>query len=274
MSSFEAEELLRDFQRLTHLNVALFDRQFRCVYNLASYAPYCAAIHRSKACLDRCVRSDSHSLEQAKQTRLPQRYLCPYGLWEGIYPILDGEQILGYLFAGPVLVGDKDSLLPALYRLVRDDAPELSEETLSEGAKWLVGVSSETLSSVDRYLSLLATHIAANRLIPSDRQTLGDLIQQHIRKNLAHKITLTDISRRLHCSTVTLTETFRREFGMTIMQYVLEERLKLARQLLGTTALSVGAIAERCGFPDVEYFSRCFKQKEGISPSVWRRTHP
>ena len=126
---------------------------------------------------------------------------------------------------------------------------------------------------MDRLLCLLADHISEHHLIPSDRQTLGHLIRQHIQKNLSHKITLTDISRRFHCSTVTLTETFRREFGMTIMQYVSEERMKLGANLLSSTALSVSEIAERCGFPDVEYFSRCFKQKEGISPSEWRRSH-
>jgi AraC-like DNA-binding protein len=157
--------------------------------------------------------------------------------------------------------------------LVSADAPEVSEDSLIEGSDGLVRINKEELSAIDRYLSLLAEHIGSHHMLRSDRQTLGHLIQQYVKKNLSHKITLTDISRRLHCSTVTLTESFRREFGGTIMQYVLEERMKLARQLLSSTDQSIGIIADRCGFPDVEYFSRCFKQKEGISPSEWRRSH-
>ena len=271
MSQSTAEELLRDFQLLTQMNIALYDEQFRCIYNLANYAPYCSALHRSKRCLDRCIGSDSRALEEARRTRQPQCYTCPYGLWEAIYPILDGEQILGYLFVGPALSAEKEQALPSLYRLAHADGPELSEDALAEGAEGLLCTTEQTLASINRYLALLAEHLGSNRLIPSDRGTLGHLIQQYVRKNLDHKITLTDISRRLHCSTVTLTETFRREFGMTIMQYVLEERMRLARHLLGSTALSIGSVAERCGFPDVEYFSRCFKQKEGCSPSEWRK---
>ena len=127
------------------------------------------------------------------------------------------------------------------------------------------------MEAAENFLSLLASHLSANRLVSSSRQTLGYLIKQYVRKNLKKKITLSDISQRLHCSTVTLTENFRREFDMTIMQYVQEERMKLARELLSNTSLSITDIADRCGFPDVEYFSRCFKKKEGVSPSEWRK---
>lgn len=271
MSRSKAEELLHDFHLLTHLNIALYDEQFRCVCNIADQASYCSAIHKSKLCLDRCIRSDARMLVQAKQTRTPQIYACPYGLWEAIYPILDGEHILGYLFVGPSVFPEHESHRSALYQLVLSDAPELSPSALKEGARALVCHSREEMEAIERYLSILAHHLSTNRLVSSSRQTLGYLIQQYVRKNLKKKITLSDISQRLHCSTVTLTESFRKEFGITIMQYVQEERLKLARELLTDTPLSITDIAERCGFPDVEYFSRCFKKKEGMSPSEWRK---
>lgn len=271
MSQTKAEELLHDFHLLTHLNIALYDEQFRCVCNIADQASYCSAIHKSKFCLDRCIRSDARALVAAKQSRLPQIYACPYGLWEAIYPILDGEHILGYLFVGPAIFPEHAGHLQALYQLVLADAPEISPSALREGARSLVCHSHEEMAAAERFLALLAHHLSANRLVSSSRQTLGYLIKQYVRKNLKKKITLSDISQRLHCSTVTLTEGFRKEFGITIMQYVQEERMKLARELLSGTALSVTDIAERCGFPDVEYFSRCFKKKEGLSPSEWRK---
>ncbi|MBR2353924.1 MAG: helix-turn-helix domain-containing protein [Clostridia bacterium] len=271
MATSKAEELLHDFHLLTHLNIALYDEQFRCVCNIADQASYCSTLHKSKLCLDRCIRSDARMLVQAKQTHLPQIYACPYGLWEAIYPILDGEHILGYLFIGPAIFPEHAGHLQGLYQLVLSDAPEISTAALREGARSLVCHSREEMDAIERLLALLASHLSANRLVSSSRQTLGYLIKQYVRKNLKKKITLSDISQRLHCSTVTLTESFRREFGMTIMQYVQKERMKLARELLLNTSLSVTDIAERCGFPDVEYFSRCFKKMEGISPSEWRK---
>ncbi len=272
MPSSKAEELLHDFHLLTHLNIALYDEQFRCVCNIADQASYCSVIHKSKLCLDRCIRSDARMLVQAKQTRSPQIYSCPYGLWEAIFPILDGDHILGYLFVGPAIYPEHAGHLQGLYGLVLSDAPEISLSALIDGARSLVCHTHEEMDAAERFLSLLASHLSANRLVSSSRQTLGYLIKQYVRKNLKKKITLSDISQRLHCSTVTLTENFRREFGMTIMQYVQEERMKLARELLSSTALSVTDIADRCGFPDVEYFSRCFKKQEGASPSEWRKS--
>ena len=271
MLTSKAEELLHDFHLLTHLNIALYDEQFRCVCNIADQMSYCSTLHKSKLCLERCIRSDARMLVQAKQSRTPQIYTCPYGLWEAIYPILDGDHILGYLFVGPTLFPEHEGHLQGLYSLVLADAPEISPAALREGARSLVCHTHEEMAAIEHFLELLAAHLSANRLVSSSRQTLGYLIKQYVRKNLKKKITLSEISQRLHCSTVTLTENFRREFGMTIMQYVQEERMKLARELLSNTTLSVTDIADRCGFPDVEYFSRCFKKVEGASPSEWRK---
>ena len=48
----------------------------------------------------------------------------------------------------------------------------------------------------------------------------------------AMRITLTDMSWNLHCSTVTLTEHFKKEFGITIMQYVAQKRMEMAEEML------------------------------------------
>ena len=58
---------------------------------------------------------------------------------------------------------------------------------------------------------------------------------------------------------------------MTPRQYILDLRLRLARQLLSETRESIGAIAEQCGFSSVYHFSRAFHQSTGRTPSEYRR---
>jgi AraC-like DNA-binding protein len=70
---------------------------------------------------------------------------------------------------------------------------------------------------------------------------------------------------------VTLTEHFKKAFGITIMQYVQQRRMALAEQMLLGSNASINEIAVACGFADVEYFSRTFKNIHGISPNRWRR---
>lgn len=64
---------------------------------------------------------------------------------------------------------------------------------------------------------------------------------------------------------------FRQACGVTPKQYILDLRLRLARQLLTETRESIGAIAEQCGFSSVYHFSRAFHQSAGRTPSEYRR---
>lgn len=47
--------------------------------------------------------------------------------------------------------------------------------------------------------------------------------------------------------------------------------MQLARTLLLNSAQMIGVIAERCGFTDQAYFSRCFRKAHGVAPGQFRR---
>lgn len=67
-------------------------------------------------------------------------------------------------------------------------------------------------------------------------------------------------------------QSFRRQTGTTPRQYILQLRLEYARDLMMETELPIGEIAERAGFSDPFYFSRCFRKHFGIVPSVYRQS--
>lgn len=71
---------------------------------------------------------------------------------------------------------------------------------------------------------------------------------------------------------------FRKSFkditGQSPNQYHLELRLKKARELLESTTLSIGEIAYKTGFESAFYFSRLFKNKNGMSPKAYRENTP
>lgn len=58
--------------------------------------------------------------------------------------------------------------------------------------------------------------------------------------------------------------------GMPVHKYVIHVRLMNAKIMLENSDLSVSEIAAACGFCDLAYFSACFKQHFGISPSKYR----
>ena len=53
------------------------------------------------------------------------------------------------------------------------------------------------------------------------------------------------------------------------MKFVNRVRIEKAKRLLIASNSSVSKVAEDCGFKSLHYFSRAFKQEEGISPSEY-----
>ncbi len=279
MNHENLEELLHIFQNITGMNIAVMDAQFHVLLNLQEEIGYCSAIHASKKCLDICIQSDRVALRRVASTRETYAYTCPFGLYEGLCPIFENGDIVGYLFIGPALKksenkGNTDETplhaeLPIVQALSR--APELNKDTVRRGFSSLPISSPEQLEAVTELLPIFAEYIESHHLLIKSEETIGYMIKKYILKNLDKKITLSKLSMHLHRNTVTLTESFRKEFNTSIMQYVMEERMKLAQRLLKNPSLSITEVAERCGISYVEYFSKCFKARFGLSPSEWRK---
>ncbi len=235
-----------------------------------SGALYCKSIHKSQKCLDMCTASDKRRLCEAHSDGKMVFYKCPFGIYEAIVPIKKADDIIAYLFVGLGLedseAGISEPLLSAL-----DAAPSLERESLASGIEAIPRFSKEKLEAYASLLPIIAEYMETNDLIAESDMTLGQLVKRYIKDNLSSKITLSELALKMHCSTVTLTEHFKREFGITIVEYVNQKRIRKAKQLLQNSSLSIREISEACGFLSVEYFSRSFKTAVGVTPSAWRK---
>ena len=83
----------------------------------------------------------------------------------------------------------------------------------------------------------------------------------------------TEIAARFRISEVYLRKLFLEKYGATPHQYLLEIRLKRAKQLLSEGYLSVTEIAEACGFSNLYHFSRTFKCRVGETPTAYMQNN-
>lgn len=72
---------------------------------------------------------------------------------------------------------------------------------------------------------------------------------------------------------VAFSRSFRREIGISPIEYLSNVRLEHAMQLLTTTNLSINEIAVLSGFSNGNYFAKVFKRKLGFTPSDYKRNH-
>lgn len=96
-------------------------------------------------------------------------------------------------------------------------------------------------------------------------------ILKYIHTNIDKKITLADISELTFFSPIYCDTVFKRETGKSIIDYLLDERIERAKNLLLEEGMTLSRISELVGFNDYNYFSRVFKARSGYSPSAYRQ---
>jgi YesN/AraC family two-component response regulator len=109
-----------------------------------------------------------------------------------------------------------------------------------------------------------------NPIEPRDSR-LVEYMMTWIESHFHNDITLKGLTKSLYVSPHYASHLFRKETGTTIQQYVMIRRLQLSCLLLTTTNYAISSIGEQVGFKDSAYFCRCFKNKWGMSPLMYRR---
>lgn len=82
---------------------------------------------------------------------------------------------------------------------------------------------------------------------------------------------LTDISDSCYVNKYYLSRSFKKYMGITVMEYINLLRMEQACELLVKTGLSVGEIADSCGFINKSHFSTLFKRYMGTSPTEFKK---
>ena len=99
---------------------------------------------------------------------------------------------------------------------------------------------------------------------------LANSIISYIENNYSNPdLKIEDISRHTFTNSSHLCFVFKKETGKTIIEFLTEKRINKAKELIDAGNHTVFDVAERVGYEDSNYFSRCFKKTYGLPPSKY-----
>lgn len=96
-------------------------------------------------------------------------------------------------------------------------------------------------------------------------------VVQYIKENIRENLQLDNLAGQACLSKAHFLRTFKQELGLTPMEYVLKERLKLARKYLLLGEFQIQEVSMMSGFNNTTYFIRAFKQEFGCTPKAFSK---
>ena len=96
-------------------------------------------------------------------------------------------------------------------------------------------------------------------------------ILNYIDNNLYTKITITSLENRFNYNKDYIMRLFKREIGVTIIDYINRKRIYNSLNSLKNTNDSIILISINYGYYSLEYYSEMFKNIIGVSPSIYRK---
>lgn len=132
------------------------------------------------------------------------------------------------------------------------------------------GIIMQALALLIRHFSIRS---ASGNAHSGDHQTLSRIreVISYVDENFRSPISLQDIADQLGLGKEYFCRFFKKNMGMSFLQYVNEVRVSRIYQDLIRTGLPVSRLAEENGFTNQKLFNRTFKEIYGCTPSAVRK---
>ena len=136
------------------------------------------------------------------------------------------------------------------------------------------GYEFEVRAMLSRMIFLLVQRGAKSPSAPSDKtfrdNTRIKLMLQFIHDHYSEELTIDQIAANASISTSEALRCFKSAIGTTPIQYVKQYRIQKAAELLTSTNLKIAEIGALCGFQEMSYFAKSFRELKGVTPSMFR----
>ncbi|NQX00827.1 helix-turn-helix transcriptional regulator [bacterium] len=155
---------------------------------------------------------------------------------------------------------------------IRVGMRELQREFSERGLHWRrrsAALTADLFWQLSRRLNA-ANEKPATRAEREHQQRLGR-VRAEVLANLGNVWTVAEMAGRANLSEARFSALYRKIFGSSPNEELIRARVEHAQFLLAHTSLPIKAVAGKCGFESVPYFSRAFHRRVGCAPRDYLR---
>jgi AraC-like DNA-binding protein len=236
--------------------------------------PFCALLAGSNktcaACLQLQQQVEDSATTEAKTMK------CFAGLNESAVPVRVGEQVLGYLQTGQVLLQEPtEAGFKAIKRQLSADLPT-EEVTKIRTAYFKTRVVTRAqFESVVRLLSIFAQHLASisNQMMVRESTAESPVVAKaraFIHERYTQEISVAEVARAVNMSTFYFCKVFKQGTGLTFTNYLARLRIEAVKQHMLNPHARISEAAFAAGFQSLSQFNRVFRRIAGEAPSTYR----
>ena len=103
------------------------------------------------------------------------------------------------------------------------------------------------------------------------RKVVEDALKYVDQEIFSPDLSLNTAAAQIYSNESYLSRVFKKEMGVSLMEYILKKRIEESIRLLNTTDMKVYEIAEEIGFRDAHYFGICFKKITGVTVKEFKK---
>ncbi len=96
-------------------------------------------------------------------------------------------------------------------------------------------------------------------------------VNEYINEYFVEDLKLDYLSEKFDISKFYLEREFKKMYGRTIFQQIINARISYGKKLLRFSNKTVEEISQLCGFNDQSYFARQFKKSENLTCFAYRK---
>ncbi len=133
--------------------------------------------------------------------------------------------------------------------------------------------SMRSIEDLMNYLSYLVDVSLDYMKFTNSQKSVVHKICDYIDQNYHENVTRSNLASTLYLSPDYIARIFKKEMGISLINYLIKKRIEVAKDLLSNTDHPVHLISDKVGYGNYSYFTRIFKKETNYTPMDYRKNN-